>query len=147
MLYTTSTWRKNHPEVKRRTDGTFEHGTRNGYANHKCRCNECRAVNTVYSKLMYDNNRDRYINYALKHTYGITLEERNSILVSQGGGCAICNIKENSDGRRFHTDHDHISGQVRGILCGNCNMALGQVMEDEKIAEGLLKYIKEIHKC
>lgn len=61
--------------------------------------------------------------------YGLTIEEWNEMFASQGNSCAICLSKETA---RFGwaTDHDHITGEVRGILCGNCNTAIGQMKDD-----------------
>lgn len=59
----------------------------------------------------------------------LTTEEYNEILDEQGGGCAICDAKPKlrKDGvtpKRLHTDHDHRSGLIRGLLCYRCNRAL-----------------------
>ena len=62
----------------------------------------------------------------LKRKYGLTLEAFDELLASQGGGCAICG-KPDVD----NVDHDHTTGQVRGILCLNCNIAIGQLEDDE----------------
>lgn len=43
----------------------------------------------------------------------------------QGKRCAICGITKDKNGRDFASDHDHETGQLRGLLCGNCNMGLG----------------------
>lgn len=56
----------------------------------------------------------------LKRTYGITLEQWHSILANQGGVCAICS-REPRGIEVFTTDHDHVTGIVRGILCRYCN--------------------------
>ncbi|WP_422399181.1 endonuclease domain-containing protein [Streptomyces netropsis] len=69
---------------------------------------------------------------AAKHTermYGLSREQFDALLDSQGGGCAICGAAEAGYGRRWHIDHDHgccpserACGQcVRGILCLTCN--------------------------
>jgi hypothetical protein len=53
--------------------------------------------------------------------YGISRAEFEDLLLSQEGKCKICQRKMN----RPHTDHDHISGRVRGLLCSTCNSGLG----------------------
>jgi Recombination endonuclease VII len=53
---------------------------------------------------------------------GITDVEYGAMLRVQGGGCAICGAKPKT--RRLHVDHDHATGQVRGLLCHRCNRAL-----------------------
>jgi hypothetical protein len=61
----------------------------------------------------------------LKRKYGLTLEDFDAMLESQGGGCAICG-RPDAD----NVDHDHETGRVRGILCWNCNVAIGQFEDD-----------------
>lgn len=60
-------------------------------------------------------------NYHLRRRYGITAEHADALLAEQGGLCAICR-----EAPAAHVDHDHATGRVRGLLCFNCNGALGQ---------------------
>ena len=62
----------------------------------------------------------------LKRKYGLTLEAFDELLAAQGGGCAICG-KPDVD----NVDHDHVTGRVRGILCWDCNIAIGKFEDDE----------------
>jgi hypothetical protein len=73
----------------------------------------------------------------LKRKYGLTLEGFDALLASQGGGCAICG-KPDVD----NVDHDHRTGQVRGILCWNCNIALGQLEDDPNRARAVAEYLE-----
>lgn len=66
-------------------------------------------------------NRQRH----LKHYYGITLEQWNDTFNLQGGCCKICGIHQSELKRGLVTDHDHITGQFRGLLCDACNTKLG----------------------
>lgn len=61
--------------------------------------------------------------YLLKKRYGITAEQRDLMEKVQRGRCAICKV----EGKKFHVDHDHGSGFIRGLLCFNCNAGLGQM--------------------
>jgi hypothetical protein len=72
----------------------------------------------------------------LKRKYGLTLEAFDDLLVAQGGGCAICG-NPNAD----NVDHDHVTGKVRGILCFNCNIAIGQVEDDEDRLAAAMAYV------
>jgi hypothetical protein len=51
--------------------------------------------------------------------FGITPSEYDLIWDHQGKVCAIC--QRNEPGLKFGVDHDHASGEVRGILCTLCN--------------------------
>ena len=72
----------------------------------------------------------------LKREYGLTLEAFYALLASQGGGCAICG-RTDADNH----DHDHGTGEVRGILCFKCNVALGQLDDDEDRARAAANYL------
>jgi hypothetical protein len=70
----------------------------------------------------------------LARTYGLSREQYDAMLADQGGGCALCGRKPGR--RELAVDHDHQTGQVRGLLCSSCNGALG-VLGDSR--EGLLR--------
>jgi len=59
------------------------------------------------------------------------------MIEAQGGTCAVC------PGPPQHVDHDHETGEVRGILCSNCNQALGNVRDDPTPLRGLARYLDE----
>lgn len=59
-------------------------------------------------------------NYLLR-TYGIDLGKYNEILERQGGGCAVCGKTPEEEGKNLAVDHDHKTGEARGLLCGYCN--------------------------
>jgi hypothetical protein len=72
-------------------------------------------------------HRERHI----KHRYGITAAEYDALLAAQGGTCAICEQPPSEKNTRAHwgeklcVDHCHETGAVRGLLCNDCNLALG----------------------
>jgi Recombination endonuclease VII len=60
----------------------------------------------------------------------------------QGGRCAICRTPEGEcPGKRLHLDHDHRTGAVRGMLCGNCNPGLGQFKDDPARLQAAIDYL------
>ena len=61
----------------------------------------------------------------LKHRYGITPEEYNTLLEQQGGVCAICKRPPRGKMKRLSVDHNHFTEQVRGLLCITCNRTVG----------------------
>lgn len=70
--------------------------------------------------------------YMIQRNYGITVEEYERMLADQGGVCAICGTSEASPGgkKAWAVDHDHATGEVRGILCNRCNTGIGQLGDD-----------------
>lgn len=76
-----------------------------------------------------------------KHKYGITHDEFEKLMESQGHGCAIC--WEDFDEATAQVDHDHETGAVRGLLCRQCNLGLGNFREDLCLLDRAAKYLKE----
>ncbi len=70
--------------------------------------------------------------YALKKHYGISAAQYDEMLAFQGGRCAICGEKEpGGHGRFFCVDHDHATGDVRGLLCQPCNVKLAAIEDPD----------------
>lgn len=63
--------------------------------------------------------------WLLSRKYGLTLEQYDSMLAEQGGHCACCPSTV-----KLSVDHDHDTGQIRGILCDSCNTSLGKLCDD-----------------
>jgi hypothetical protein len=76
----------------------------------------------------------------LKRKYGMTVEEYDEMLASQGGGCFICARPPRED-ISLHVDHDHSTGEIRGILCFRCNNALADFQEDQHLLEKAAAYL------
>lgn len=60
---------------------------------------------------------------ALLRKYGLSGEAYGALYVAQAGCCAICGRHESV--RALCVDHDHVTGVVRGLLCGRCNRGIG----------------------
>lgn len=71
---------------------------------------------------------DRVRSMHLKAKFGLTLVEWEALFESQGRCCAACGSEDPGfKGKRNNwvTDHDHATGEMRGIICGRCNIVLG----------------------
>ena len=66
---------------------------------------------------------------AIERTYGITASDYQALYDFQGGTCALCQ-RATGKTKRLAVDHNHATGQVRGLLCGTCNKILGHAMDD-----------------
>ena len=82
------------------------------------------------------NNARTQRKAVLKKKYGLTFESYFQILEKQNGRCAICRQPI-----KLHVDHDHRTGKVRGLLCSNCNMALGSFKDDIGILQNAITYL------
>ena len=87
-------------------------------------------------------NPDAYRNTSLKANYGITLEDRNRMIEEQDGYCKnpFCLVKlSDIPERHVHVDHDHKTGEIRGIMCHECNTNLGKIEKNPLRFKGLLQ--------
>lgn len=80
----------------------------------------------------------------LHKKYGITVAQRDQLFAAQGSKCAICHTMR--PGRYWHTDHDHGTNIVRGILCESCNLGLGQFRDNPELLRSAAQYV-EWHKA
>jgi len=102
-----------------------------GYRQSRCR----KCFNDRFNGRYKDKVRE----YGLKRDFGISVEDYNSLLNLQGGVCAICE-REQVD-KSLAVDHDHVTGEVRGLLCQRCNQAIGLLREDQKIFVSAYEYL------
>jgi hypothetical protein len=130
-----------------------------------------RAKTYAATKRWAHENSERYakikhlaqIRHRLKK-HGLTLEDFEIMLAQQNYCCAICKSpttgnKRNGHGAKphlengwpsvartgdftWHVDHDHTTGEVRGLLCHHCNAALGLVRDDPSILAAMIAYLK-----
>ena len=77
--------------------------------------------------------------------YGITEEDYNKMFAEQKGCCAICGKHQSEFKRTLNVDHNHITGNVRGLLCRTCNMALGGLGADAgtSLLKKAINYVNE----
>ena len=103
------------------------------------RCKECsKALNKVYMAANKDKQSLYNRRATLRHKYGISMEDFDSILLQQGGGCCVCGSSE-----RLCVDHNHATGEVRGILCNDCNVSAGTMGDSPSRLRALADYLEE----
>lgn len=92
-------------------------------------------------------NRPVERNKELQRLFGIDLAEYQKMLLAQNGVCAICDKPETKiEGgqvRALSVDHNHTTGAVRGLLCANCNLAVGYACDDPTILRKAITYLKK----
>jgi recombination endonuclease VII len=104
---------------------------------------EQKKQRTEASKRWQSRNRElvkkRKRGYRLKYGYGMSVDDYNSLYTAQDGRCVTC-------ARFFEklvVDHDHQTRKVRGLLCFNCNSALGFVEDDILVLRAMIEYLEK----
>ena len=92
-------------------------------------------------KEYYSKNKDKAFERYLKNTYQMSTEEYETSLKNQSEVCAICKSKCIS-GRKLAVDHNHDTGQIRGLLCCKCNRGLGNFNDNLDLLEQAVIYLK-----
>ena len=125
----------------------------------KIRWEELKKDKVAYEKYLktrklYRERNSEYLRqyrklYRLKKEYGLSPEDYSKMIAKTDGKCEICEVVLILDrtnkrvGENICVDHNHTNGKVRGILCVNCNLALGLVKEKKEVLNKMIKYIKK----
>jgi Recombination endonuclease VII len=80
------------------------------------------------------------LSYTLRQ-HGLTTADYDRMLDAQSGRCAICRAESPLGRGRWHADHDHVTGQVRGLLCNNCNRGIGYFGDDPQVMTAAARYV------
>jgi hypothetical protein len=128
--------------------------------------NECKSCRVILKKEFDNKNRERYLENNRKNStkfrtlnrdkYNlstkmsiykklgvvITKEEYLKLYEQQEGKCKICNMVPTGHKKTLCLDHDHITLKVRGLLCDNCNTALGKFKDDVELLQKAINYLK-----
>jgi Recombination endonuclease VII len=118
-------------EIKPLSDFPRNRATQTGYATY---CKPC------HNRISRDNREKHHGSnrqYQLRRRYNIDSVSVEWLILQQSGLCAICKA-----GAAAHIDHDHNTQQLRGILCFNCNRALGKFSDDADLLRSALSYLK-----
>lgn len=96
-----------------------------------------------YAAAWYAENREHAKDVArrghYRRRYGCTPEHVEELLSEQGGVCAVCGTKPPG---KWHLDHDHDTGMIRGVLCQRCNQAIGLLGNDPERCDAAASYLR-----
>ena len=124
------------------------------------KCEECEnCKHAAYMRDWSQKNKERIKTYNNKEArrranrktttsrYGLTLEEYEDMYEAQGGACRICKKPEtckgnNGEVKMLAIDHCHDTGKVRGLLCNNCNRAIGLLGDDVDTLLNAVEYLR-----
>ena len=87
----------------------------------------------------YNSNKTLYRDRRRKKEYNLTQEELDNMKTFANGICEIC--KNSYD--KLCIDHDHQTGKIRGLLCHNCNLALGNLRENIEYFQNAIYYLQK----
>lgn len=105
------------------------------------------AGKVQYAREYRAANSDHFRSRRFKKEYGIDFAQYQQMLLDQKGVCAVCEKPEtkmeNGIIRQLSVDHNHTTGAVRGLLCANCNMAIGYACDDVSVLEKAIIYLRK----
>lgn len=141
-------------ETKPISDFSIRKERPNGKKYHSW-CEGCRNKNTVKwrknkkkespetEKEMKEYQRYHNRKCHLKTTYGLNIEDYNRMFEQQDGKCAICGSKDtgNIKQKNLSVDHNHKTGQIRQLLCCNCNRTAGNIEMNLEIVDKIRLYL------
>jgi hypothetical protein len=128
-------------ETKPYSEFSINRSNKDGYQT------QCKACRRDHGRKYYSNNKvsikalrtpEKRREWNLRHKYGITVDEYNKMLEDQDGKCRICNTPL----EKPMVDHNHETGEVRGLLCGNCNSMIGMARDDINILARAILYLR-----
>lgn len=129
------------------------HSRRVGLNGYQAHCKACRISHQRAKRAADPAAAAAYIRaWNLRKKYGLSLQEFEQLMMRQDGCCAICHQpprlrrfvnrwKTKADIAVLIVDHDHRTGAVRGLLCNECNRALGLFHEDPALLHSALEYV------
>jgi hypothetical protein len=119
-----------------KNDGTYR---------YRSQCKKCTATNNLnryYAKGGKETQAHRSRKHNLKK-YGLSIEQYDKMVEDQQGKCKICKASENIRDFKLFVDHCHSTGNVRGLLCHNCNAGLGHFRDSQDILQAAIRYLNE----
>lgn len=102
----------------------------------------------VPKKRMSSRCKRCQINQQREKSLGVTEDDYQRMLAAQDDSCAVCGLRieeyrtKYNRYTQFSVDHNHSTGEVRGLLCHNCNRALGMLQDDPEILWRAVSYLE-----
>jgi hypothetical protein len=101
-----------------------------------------KEAKSAYNREHYHKNPDRQWATNLRNKYGLTVGQYAAMFEAQEGRCAVCGATASAaHQKRLSVDHDPITGQVRGLLCGACNKAIGLLAHNRDLLSAADRYL------
>ena len=108
--------------------------SKGGYIRH------CKVCVSLQRKKKYCSKKTRAAH--IKSKYGLSEEDYTALFEKQQGKCSICGKHDPKDYHGLCVDHDHNTGKIRGLLCHNCNSALGNFYDNVDYLLSAVDYLR-----
>ena len=130
----------NRCENEKPLEDFYRHKKCTGGYMHQCKeCMKAHANSRRQSPEAKELARDNF----LRRTYGITAEDYDVMYADQDGSCAICKTHQLELDRTLFVDHCHETGNVRGLLCSQCNSGLGMFKDNTQALLDAVEYLEK----
>lgn len=123
--------------------------TRHGEPTKVCsRCNKEKPLGEFYKKDRATGRLDSTckscrIIQQRERSLGVTENDYRRMYREQNGRCGICQRRLYSKRyKAFAVDHDHTTGEIRGLLCTNCNTGLGLFRDCPNALQRAIEWVK-----
>jgi len=143
-------WGKSCSECGKEKDLEDFPKNRNGLHGRHSLCKEChnKASRERYENQKRGTSNKRVPGYDyrssyLKRVYGISVAQYEELLEKQHHCCAVCGKHENEEKKSLAVDHNHKTGEVRGLLCNYCNHRLVSRHTDGNLLRKIADYIEQ----
>ncbi len=116
--------------------------------------NKCKPCIRIINKEIYSSGLSKTRSYDgvyaanIMRTFGMTLDDYNSMLERQSGVCAVCRepesvLRKNGQPYRLAVDHNHRTMQVRGLVCRRCNQVVWAIEEHAGLLADVTRYLEQ----
>jgi hypothetical protein len=108
-------------------------------------CKRCKIVKRKEKQASMSQEDWASLNrsYWLKSQYNMSLEDYNKLLREQNHKCKICKIDETEVMKQtLYVDHNHQTGEIRGLLCHHCNAGLGHFRDTIALLDEAKAYLQ-----
>ena len=112
------------------------------------RCKKCDKEVRAISRSKSPKTQEGYRRRKIARDHGITMDDYDRMIKEQGGKCAICGTTNpHGEGsvatylKYLSIDHNHETGEIRGLLCNKCNRGIGLLQDDIIILQKAINYL------
>ena len=103
---------------------------------------ECKCCTISRNRSRYEGRKEEINDKRAAKLYNLTYDEVVRMRQEANGICKCCGRAGLHHHKRLVIDHDHTTGQVRGLICSRCNSILGFAQDDLSTLKNLVSYLE-----